>query len=427
MLNKKIALFGLAIAAMGLTACGGGGGGTSATSQASSEAAADLTNGASITYWCPSSDTDFFTKKVAEFKAKHPEFKGDITALGVLGEGEVKGELTKDPEACADVFEIADDNIPDSVDARAMTPFGKAGETAWATALYGESPMAAVTVKGNVYGLPYRNDNGYILAYDKTIVSDEQAKTLEGILAACEAANAKFNYKITDGWYTFSAVWAAGGKTYTDDQGVFHSEIATDAVAEIVGEFGRKLHASSAWVDDNSDAGFGKTGATKLGAVIMHNNYDVQKKALGNNLGVAVLPSFTAGNGTYAMKSFQGFKALGMRRAQAFTEAKKLTAVEFCKFMGSDAVAEARLTELGQGVSNKAVAAKTQLWTSPWLQALAAQGAAGNTVSQANGSSGKFWTPASGFGAAVVAGNVTDKASALTALRVCQTAQNAQD
>lgn len=420
MFNKKFTVLGLAIAAMGLTACGG-----SKPAQSSGSSGADLSGGASITYWCPNTDTDFFAEKVKEFKAAHPEYKGEITNLATVGEGDVKGELTKDAEKAADVFEIADDNIKDCVEARAMTAFGKVADVKYATDLYGEAPVAATTVKGNVYGLPYRNDNGYVLSYDSSIVSETQAQTIEGIIAACKAAGATFNFDLTNSWYTFAPVWAAGGKTYTDDEGVFHSAIATDEIAEVVGAFGKIVKdAGATWNNSDSDDGFGKTDATKVGAVIKWNNYDAEKKLIGDKLKVTVLPSFKAGNGVYKLKSFQGFKALGMRKAADFTDAKKIVAVEFCKFMGSDAVAEARLTKLNQGVSNKAVAAKTELWTSPWLQALAAQGAAGNTISQANGSSGTFWDAAGALGNAIKGGTIVDKASAKEALQICQTAQN---
>lgn len=419
MLNKKFAMFGLAIAAMGLTACGGG------QSQASSsEAAADLSKGASITYWCPNTDTDLFAQKVTAFKAAHPEYKGEITALATLGEGDVKGELTKDAETSADLFEIADDNIADCVDARAMTSFGKAADLKWAKDLYGEDAVAAVTIKGQVYGLPYRNDNGYVLTYDKTIVSDEQAKTVEGILAACKAKNAVFGFNLTNSWYTFAPVWGAGGKTYTDAEGVFHSEIATDAVAKAVGAFGKIVKdAGTTWVHDDSDDKMGVDGAGRVGAVVKWNNYNAEKKALGDNLGVAPLPSFTVDGTSYTLKGFQGYKALGMRKATAFTEEKRIVAVEFAKFMGSDAVSEERLTKLGQGVSNKAIIAKTQLWTSPWIAALSKMSAAGNTVPQGTNAPGSFWKPAEALGNAIKGGTIVDAASAKEALQLCQQAQ----
>ncbi|MBE6127307.1 MAG: extracellular solute-binding protein [Erysipelotrichaceae bacterium] len=414
MLNKKLGIMALSLAAMGLASCGGNGGG---------EPVIDLSQGDSITYWCPNTDTEFFTKKVAEFKAAHPEFKGDITFLATMGEGEVKGELTKDPENSADVFEIADDNIPDCVTARAMTAFDSSDVDVMKNR-YGDEAVKASSVKSKVYGVPYRNDNGYVLSYDTSIVSAEEAKTLEGIIAACKRAGATFNFDLTNSWYTFAPIWAAGGKTYTDDQGVFHSEIATDAIATVAAGFANIVKdAGSTWNHVADDANFGASTAP-IGAVVLWNDENKQAEKIGDRLAITTLPSFTVGGKSYALKSFQGFKALGMRRASNFTDAKKITARAFCLFMGSDAVAKDRLTQLKQGVSNKAVIEQKNLWQSKWLAALGAQQAAGNTVSQANGSSGTFWSAAEALGNAIKGGTLTTKEAMLEALRICETTQN---
>ena len=413
MINKKVGLLALSMMAMGLASCGGGGG-------KSSSAPADLSKGDSITYWCPNTDVTFFAEKVKEFKALHPEYKGEITQLATLGEGDVNGELTKDPEKAADVFEIADDNIPDCVTGRALTPFSK-DDVAGLKELYGDSAVEAASVKGSVYGVPYRNDNGYVLSYDKTIVSDEDAKTLEGILTACKKAGATFNFNLTNSWYTFAPVWAAGGKNYTDDQGVYHSDIVSDEIADVLVGFQTIVkNAGATWNHSDDDADF---ASHKIGAVVKWNNEAAQKELLGDKLGITVLPSFKVDGKSYQLKSFQGFKALSMRKAGAFTPEKAIVAREFCKFMGSDAVAESRLTKLGQGVSNKAVIEKKSLWTSAWLGALGAQQAAGNTVSQANGSCGNFWSAAEALGNALKGGTISTRAAALQALTACKTAQ----
>ena len=422
MFNKKLSALALGLTAMALASCGGGNNGGG-----SKEPTFDLKDGESITYWCPETDTAFFAAKVAEFKKAHPEFKGDITLLENVGEGEVKAALTKDPETSADVFEIADDNIPDCVTGRAMTTFGNASSDNGKALIerYGADAVSAVTLKGQIYGVPYRNDNGYVLSYDKSIVSDEDAKTVEGIIAACKKAGATFNFDLTNSWYTFAPVWAAGGRTYTDDNGVFHSEIATQSIANVVYDFAKIVKdAGTTWNHAADDAKFGDT-TTPLGAVVLWNHSEAQKAKLGDRLGIAELPSFTSGGKSYALKTFQGYKALGMRRATAFTAGKKITAEAFAMYMGSDAVAEARLKELSQGVSNKTVAAKTELWTSEWIAKLSAMSSKGNTVAQANGSSGSFWNPAGALGAAIKGGTIESAAAMLENLTICQTAQNA--
>ena len=384
----------------------------------------DLSDGESINYWCPETDTTFIAAKAAEFKAMHPEFKGTIELLANLGEGSIKGELTKDPEKAADMFEIADDNIADCVKGRALTAWTDE-EVAEMTGIHGAAGVDAMSLKGATYGIPYRNDNGYVLSYDKRIVSDEDAKTLEGILAACEAAGATFNMSVTNSWYTFAPVWAAGGRTYTDNDGVFHSEIASDKVAEALSGFNNILaEYEGTFLNSDDDAEMGDP-ENPVGAVIKWNNEATELDLIGENLGITVLPSFTVEGETYQMKSFQGFKGISIKKSENMTAGKLLTAKAFAKFLASDAVAEDRLVELTQGVSNIAVAAKPELWSSKWLAALAQQAAAGNTIAQATGSSGTFWDPAAALGAEINDGSLVTPEDAFDALEVCETAQNA--
>ena len=59
---------------------------------------------------------------------------------------------------------------------------------------------------------PETGDNSYILVYDKTVVSAEQAKTLEGTLEACKAANKKFIMDAGNGYYSCMFMFTGGLK-----------------------------------------------------------------------------------------------------------------------------------------------------------------------------------------------------------------------
>ena len=413
MINKKIGLMVLGLAAMGLAACGNSGGGSSGGGTG---------EGIEITYWCAETDTDLFAKQVVAFKTG-TGFKGEIKLLATMGEGMIKENLTKNVDAAADLFEMADDNISECVKGRALVSFSDA-EVSTMVGLYGQAGVDAATIKGKVYGIPYRNDNGYVLSYDKSIISDDDAKDLDKILEKCAANNASFNMNVDDSWYTFAPVWGAGGKTYTDAEGTFHSEIANRTVAEVLHAFSTKLNDSGIWLNTIDDSGFGKTGEGRVGAVVKWNNETTQAEALGANLGIAPLPAMKVGNGVYNLKSFQGFKHIGLRNSKNLSGEKLEWAKRFAFYMASDAVATVRLTTLKQGVANSAIAAKTELWDSKWLAALAKQAAAGNTVAQATGSSGTFWDPAKAIGTAIVNDVIESVDDALEQLEICEAAQN---
>lgn len=430
MINKKVGLLCLSLMAMGLASCGGGGqSGTSNSTGGSTEGSAsggevqkfDLTNGGDITYWCTGGDKDFVEARVAEFKAAHPEFKGKITLASTIDEDKVATELGKDLEAAADVFEIVDNDLPGCVAGRQVLEFDAADKAEMVT-VYGADTVAKTAVLGKTYGVPYRNDNSYVLTYDKEIVSDEQAKTVEGILEACKAKGATFNYGVSNSWYTFAPVWGAGGKNYTDDNGGYHSEIATDAVAQAVADFNNLLlKYKDNFLDSDSNEKF--NDSTKpCGAVISWNGEaNIVSKIGEERTRCAVLPSFTSQGKEIKLSAFHGYKTWCIKKTIA--AASKITARAFTLFMGSDAVAEKRVTELKHGVPNVTVIGKTSIWTSKWVNAVKDMIQAGRTVSQLSAGVGSFWSPAGKVGSAIKAGTLTTKELALAALKTCQNGQ----
>ena len=52
----------------------------------------------------------------------------------------------------------------------------------------------AATYDGVLYGYPMTADNGYFLYYDKSVLTEEDVQTLDGILAAAEKAGKKVQH-----------------------------------------------------------------------------------------------------------------------------------------------------------------------------------------------------------------------------------------
>ena len=78
-----------------------------------------------ITVWSPQEDQDtgWLAKECDAFNAAHPNW--DITFnYGVCAEGDAKATVTQDVENSADVYMLANDNIPDLVSANALAELG---------------------------------------------------------------------------------------------------------------------------------------------------------------------------------------------------------------------------------------------------------------------------------------------------------------
>lgn len=425
MINKKSVLLVLACAS--LAACGSTGSGNGGNSgnpddvdyNSATELDTSYTGSESLTYWTPTTDTTFMETQVAAFKKANTGFTGTITLKANMGEGDVKTELLKDPEAGADIMSIADDNIKEAVTGRALTSLGSSADKSNKDSLYykllahqSADGVGACSVGGKLYGFPYRNDNGYTLMYDKRVVSDEQAKTLEGVLAACKTAGAVLDYDLGNSWYGASYLWANGCTTTTDAEGLFHATFNTQAGVDAVLAMNElyKTYGGSTFLFSGDTSKFGVEGTGRVGAVIEWNNYTDLSKAVGgaSNIGVAVLPSFKINGADKQLKSFMGYKAFSIRKATAMTAEKLKLATAFCSFLTTKAIQKERLTTLKQGVSDRQLGADSTLWTdNPFMLALNKMAAAGNVVSQATGSCGNYWTPMTDFNNLIKAGTLT--------------------
>ena len=379
----------------------------------------DLSAGGDLNCWCPIDEMGFTEKHIDAFKARHPEFHGQINVLAADDGHSCLANLREDFEAAADVFPLFDNNLVE-VDPAGYFQDWNASDLLQIKDAVGEKAIEDTRIMGKTYGLPYRNDNSYVLIYDRDIVSDEDAKTVEGILAACKKNGATFNFDVANSWYTFSPIWGAGGKNYTDENGIYHSEIATEPIAQALADFNNILAAAGDTFSPTSYYDHFGSDDTPVGATISWNCESEVISLIGEQrTGCAVLPTFTSQGKQIPMKAFQGYQTWVMKKG--LDEATRLTARAFCLYMVSDVVAAGRIRDLGHGVPNPNVQAQTELWTSEWIRATSQMHALGRTVSQMSGGVASFWNPATAIGASIANGDLYNAELALDALYTCQT------
>ena len=153
-----------------------------------------------ITLWVSTTAgvKEFTEQQVAAFKAAHPEYDFEVV-VETVGEGDAATEVLKDVATAPDMYCFAQDQISRLVQGSALAPLG-VDAAATVTSENDAGSVSAATVGSNIYAYPLTSDNGYYLYYDPDVVSDEQAKTLEGIVEACKAKGVKFGYNLTNAW-----------------------------------------------------------------------------------------------------------------------------------------------------------------------------------------------------------------------------------
>ena len=148
--------------------------------------------------WGAQEDQALLEKMVSEFKKAHPDKTYDIT-FGVVGEIDVKTKFLEDPDAAADVFSFPNDQMNELIKAGALYQITRNTEKIESENSKGS--VEACKSGDKLYAYPMTADNGYFLYYDKSAITQEQVKSLDGILQAAQAAGKKVVINMKEPWY----------------------------------------------------------------------------------------------------------------------------------------------------------------------------------------------------------------------------------
>ena len=151
--------------------------------------------------WADQVELELTEKLCNDFAAAHPE-KEYVFEFGAVGAVDGKSRYLEDPAAAADVFVFADDQLIDLVKADALYEVTRNTDAIVAANTAGS--INAASYDGVLYGYPMTSDNGYFLYYDKSVFTEEDLKTLDGILAAANAAGKQVHMDVSNGWYLAS-------------------------------------------------------------------------------------------------------------------------------------------------------------------------------------------------------------------------------
>lgn len=372
---KKIVALLLALAMVfALAACGGN---TGTTEEPSSEtpSGADTTTLAGtydITVWAPENAVALTQKQIEDFNAKNEDGIKFNFKVEPVSESDAGTNMVTDVEAGGDIYFFAQDQFARLVQANALS---KLGTAAAATVAAGNEEGAVNAVKSgeDLFAYPLTADNGYFMYYDKSVIKEEHLGSLEDLIADCEAANKYFAMELnTSAWYLASFFFATGcvSEWKTDEDGKFISVNDTfDSPNGLIAAKGMKklldspMHLSASGASNfSSDA-----------AIVVSGTWDyvTAKDILGDNMGVAELPSFTVDGQTYHMGSYNGYKLMGVKPQ---TDLVKQAAIhKLAQYLtGKDCQLE-RFNELAWGPSNTEARETEEVKANIALNALDAQ------------------------------------------------------
>ena len=353
---------------------------------------ADLAGTYKITMWVSEKEgvADQFKSQIAAFMAANPGIVIEASIEGVT-EADAGSKVVADVASAPDIYCFAQDQLARLVQAAALAAPGKAAQETIKTNNDAGS-VAAASVAGTIYAYPMTSDNGYYLYYDTSIISEEDADSLEAIIAACEKAGKKVRYALENAWYTASFFFATGchSNWTMTSEGEFNAVDDTFNSAEglIAMKGMQKLAQSSAYDSDAdifTDAGAIVTGIWNAGAAADH---------FGANLGATDLPSFEVDGKSYHLGSYTGNKLMGVKPQSDAKRAAVLSLL--AQYLTGEECQKQRFESFEWGPSNKAVQASPAVQANISLAALAKQGEFGQPQGQIHGS---WWDIAKVLGA----------------------------
>lgn len=352
-----------------------------------------------LTVWAEENNFEVLEKMFESFKEEYAgQAEFEIT-LVVQSDAETKNALLGDVHNAADVFSMADDQLLGMVAAGALAPVPNAAEISSANL---EDSVAAATYKDVLYAYPYTADNGYFLYYDKNYFTEEDVKTLDGVLAVAEASGKKVSMEFNSGWYLYTFFGGTGMEFGINEDGVTNycnwntTEGAikgTDVAESLV-----NIASSPAFISQ-SDGLFveGVESGEVIAGISGVWNAVAIREAWGDDYGACKLPTYTCAGQQVQMASFKGYKMMGVNAYSDHVE----WAHKLADWITNEENQTLRFEERSQGPSNINAASSDAVNKVPAIAAVIDQSQYGSLQRVGN----LYWGACTDFADKILAGN----------------------
>ena len=350
-----------------------------------------------LTVW-GSQEDQAMLKEMCDAYAKANPDKEYKFLFGVQGEGDAADKVLNDVTSGPDVYSFASDQINKLIAGGALARLGGTYE-AYVKENNSATSVDAATFGDQLMAYPFTEDNTLFLYYDKSVLGAEDVDSLDELLDKAHAAGKKVHFKLNDdGWYLSSFFFAYDDLKYN----VTYDESLKETAVDINYNSANGLKVMKALVEyvnhpalviqtDDSKliAGFTPTadGVVEVAAGVSGVwNAKTIEELLGENMGVAKLPTVQIGGETKQLTTYMGCKLMGVNGySQNKAEAHKLA-----QWLTNEENQVKRYEIRGFGPSNKVAAANEKIKNDKVLSAVLAQA----QFSRAQKSvPGNYWTP----------------------------------
>ena len=355
-----------------------------------------------LTLWAEEDNFPMLEEMIAGFKKQYSSEEFDIT-ITVQSDATLRDVALGDVHTTADVFHFPDDQLNSLVAGGILEAVPNADEVKKANTA---ASVEAASLNGTLYAYPMTADNGYFLYYNKDYFTEEDVKTLDGILAVAEQHGKKLSMELNSGWYMYAFFGNTGMEFGINEDGVTNYCNWNTTEGAITG-----VDVAEAIVNVVSHPGFLASGdgtfitnaqeGTVIAAISGVWNAMSVKETWGENYGAVKLPTYTCKGQQVQMSSFTGFKMVGVNSYSA----NKEWAHKLADWITNEQNQTVRFVQRNQGPSNIKAAASDDVLKVPAILAVIDQSQYG--VLQRVGNN--YWGACTAFADTLIAGNPDGK------------------
>lgn len=340
-----------------------------------------------LTVWGAEEDRELLSEITESFETEYGSLANFNITFKAQSESGCKDALLDDPQAGADVFAFADDQLSALAAAGILMPIENS-EQIRAENL--SSAVKAASVNNVLYAYPITSDNGYFLYYNKAYLTERDVQRLDTILNIADQSGRYFTMDWSSAWYVYSFFGGTGMTVGLNDDGITNyctwnrtdGDITgvdvLEAMTEIAGHKSFLNGGDSSFIEG---AGNGSVIAGISGAW----NSDKLAEIWGDDLGAAKLPTYTCGGKQVQMASFSGSKLIGVN---AYSKEREW-AEKLAEWISNEKNQALRFETRGQIPSNINAAKTDSVKNSPVAAAVMEQ----SEYSQLQRVGERFWSP----------------------------------
>lgn len=340
-----------------------------------------------LTVWGAEEDRELLSEIAESFKAEYGSSANFDITVKAQSEADCKNALLDDPQAGADVFAFADDQLGVLAAAGILMPIENADRI---RADNLSSAVKAASVGGVMYAYPITSDNGYFLYYNKAYLTEEDVQGLDNILDTADRNKKYFTMDWSSAWYVYSFFGGTGMTVGLNEDGVSNYCTWNSTEGDIKGVDVLKAMTDIAGHEsflNSTDDGLieGAGNGSVIAGISGAWSFDRLAEAWGDDLGAAKLPTYTCGGKQVQMASFSGSKLIGVNAySKEHDWAEKLA-----QWTANEKNQALRFEKRGQIPSNIKAAKADSVKNSPVAAAVMAQA----EYSQLQRVGERFWKP----------------------------------